>query len=57
MIAENRTWQEICEAAIQESDPVKLRDLITDLMRAFNERDRPAKSNVRSDASHPTYTV
>jgi hypothetical protein len=57
MIAENRTWQEICEAAIQESDPVKLRDLITDLMRAFNERDRPAKSIARSDASHPTYTV
>ena len=57
MIAETRTWQEICEAAIQESDPVKLRDLITDLMRAFNERDRPAKLNARSDASHPTYTV
>jgi len=57
MTAQKRTWMEICEAAIQESDPARLRELIKDLMRAFNEFDGLGKSNARGEASHPTYTV
>ena len=41
MIAENRTWQELCEAASQESDSEQLLTLVSELVKAL-------------DKSHPT---
>ena len=41
MTAENRTWQELCVAASQESDTEQLLTLVSELMKAL-------------DKSHPT---
>jgi hypothetical protein len=38
MFAEKRDWQALCEAASKEKDPGKLRDLITELLKALDER-------------------
>jgi hypothetical protein len=54
MTAENRTWQELCEAASQESDPTQLMEIVAELMQALDERDRLAKPNV-SQGLHPPH--
>jgi hypothetical protein len=38
MIAENRSWQELCVAASQEPDPERLIAIISELMKALDER-------------------
>ncbi len=38
MFPEKRDWQSLCEAASKEKDPEKLRDIITELLKALNER-------------------
>jgi hypothetical protein len=45
MAAETRTWQELCEAASQESDPTQLMALVAELMQALDERDQSAEAN------------
>lgn len=42
MSAENRTWQELCEAASKESDSDQLMRLISELMKALDQRKVPA---------------
>lgn len=42
MSAENRTWQELCEAASKEPDPEQLMTLISELIKALDHRKRPA---------------
>ena len=39
MIAENRSWQELCVAASQEPDPKRLIAIISELVKALDERD------------------
>ena len=43
MIAENRSWQELCEAASAETDPEQLMDIVSELMKALDERDATEK--------------
>lgn len=45
MTGETRTWQELCEAASQESDPTQLMALIAKLMQALDERDQSTKAD------------
>lgn len=35
-----RDWRELCQEAASELDPVKLMNLIAQLTKALNERDR-----------------
>lgn len=42
MSAETRTWQELCEAASKEPDPQQLMRLISELMKALDNRKLPA---------------
>jgi hypothetical protein len=42
MSVEKREWQELCEAASKEYDPEKLMALISELMKALDERTSPA---------------
>lgn len=41
-IDQNRTrdWRELCQAVANELDPAKLMDLIAELTRALDDRDR-----------------
>ena len=36
----DRTWQELCQAIMDESDPHKLLNLVTELNRVLDERER-----------------
>ena len=36
----SRDWRELCKEAATELDPAKLMNLIAELTRALNERDR-----------------
>lgn len=36
----NKDWRELCKAAANERDPEKLMDLIAQLTRALDERDK-----------------
>lgn len=38
---DKRDWKVLCEAANKEQDPEKLRALISELMKALEERKRP----------------
>jgi len=40
MSSEKRDWRELCEAASKEQDPEKLRVIISELIRALDERKR-----------------
>jgi hypothetical protein len=42
MATEDRTWQELCEAASKEPDSEQLMVLISELMKALDERKLPA---------------
>ena len=42
MTGEKRDWQELCEAASKEHDPAQLMSLISELMKALDERRTPA---------------
>ncbi|HEY7098436.1 MAG TPA: hypothetical protein VH437_17050 [Terriglobales bacterium] len=37
---DNRTWQELCQAIMQEQDPIRLMDLVHLLNRALEDRER-----------------
>jgi hypothetical protein len=54
MTAENRTWQELCEAASNEPDPEKLMALISELMRVLDERDNALQTRARRSVCRPT---
>ena len=54
MTADNKTWQELCEAASNESDPEKLMALISELMRALDERDNAPQTKARRSVYRPT---
>jgi len=41
--AENRTWQELCDAASKEPDPEQLMVLVSELMKALDNRKAPAR--------------
>ncbi|MGB9197352.1 MAG: hypothetical protein WCB53_10575 [Terriglobales bacterium] len=41
MSAENRTWQELCEAASKEPDSEQLMTLISELIKALDKRKLP----------------
>lgn len=41
MSAETRTWQELCEAS-KEPDPQQLMRLISEMMKALDNRKLPA---------------
>ncbi len=43
MSAENRTWQELCEAASKEPDSEQLMALVSELMKALDERKPPTR--------------
>lgn len=43
MAAEDRTWQELCEAASKEPDSERLMALISELMKALDESKLPAR--------------
>jgi hypothetical protein len=42
MTAENRDWQELCEAASKEPDSGRLMALVSELIEALDERKTPA---------------
>ena len=42
MSAESRTWQELCEAASKEPDSEQLMTLISELIKALDNRKLPA---------------
>jgi|HubBroStandDraft_1064217.scaffolds.fasta_scaffold11162_2 hypothetical protein len=48
---ESRTkdWREICKAAANELDPAKLMDLIGELNRALDERDKRRRRRTGED--------
>lgn len=43
MTAEDRTWQELCEAASQESDTEQLLTLVSELMKALDKPNPGSK--------------
>jgi hypothetical protein len=42
MTAENRDWQDLCEAASKEPDSKRLMNLVSELIKALDERKTPA---------------
>jgi hypothetical protein len=42
---QNENWQELCKAAANELDPVKLMDLITKLNGALEKRDQERRTS------------
>lgn len=42
MCGEKRDWESLCEAASKEQDPNKLMVLISELMKALDERKKSA---------------
>ena len=42
MTAENRDWQDLCEAASKETDSERLITLVSKLIRALDEHKTPA---------------
>jgi hypothetical protein len=47
MTEERREWREICQAVVNEHDPVKLLRLLEELMVALDERE----ARLRTDAA------
>jgi len=45
----SRDWRELCKEAATELDPAKLMNLIAELTRALNERDRNRQSATGED--------
>lgn len=41
-----KDWRELCKLAAQEADPEKLMDLILELNRALDEREKKRKPNL-----------
>ncbi len=39
-----KDWRELCKAAATELDPTKLMDLITELTKALDERDKKRRN-------------
>ena len=50
MSVQNRSWQELCEAASKESDSEQLLALVTELMKALDERNISTKSAEQESA-------
>jgi hypothetical protein len=48
-----RSWREIAEQSVRESDPQKLTELIEELIRALDER-MDSKSEPRDSQSSPS---
>lgn len=42
---QTRDWRELCKAAATELNPVKLMDIIAELTRALDERDKNRWAN------------
>jgi hypothetical protein len=42
MTAENRDWQDLCEAASKEPDSERLMTLVSELIKALDEHKTPA---------------
>jgi len=42
-------WRELCEAIMNESDPEKLMDLVNELNRVLEEREKELRRNQRRD--------
>jgi hypothetical protein len=45
MTAENRTWQELCEAASKEPDPQQLMVLVAELVKALDQSKQFSKQS------------
>lgn len=43
MCGDKREWQALCEAASKEQDPDKLKALISELMKALDERTKSSQ--------------
>ncbi len=50
-----RDWRELCEAVVKEQNPEHLMDLVSELMKALDERKGRAESpaDLRSQGSTP----
>jgi hypothetical protein len=51
MTAENRNWQDLCEAASKEPDSERLMSLVSELIEALDERRTPANNASDRDES------
>jgi len=41
---QTKDWRELCKAAAQELDPVKLTEIIAELIKTLDERDRKRRN-------------
>lgn len=46
-----KDWRELCKAAAQELDPAKLTDIIAELIKSLDERDRNRPNGTGENAS------
>ena len=46
-----KDWRELCKAAAQELDPAKLTDIIAQLIKSLDERDRNRRNGTGENAS------
>ena len=53
MSTEKRDWQALCESASKENDPDKLRDILTELLKALDERRANLGNPIPGPASEP----
>jgi len=50
---DNRTWQELCQAIMQEKDPIRLMDLVHELNRALEDRERHLRASESLPRTRP----
>jgi hypothetical protein len=49
---QTRDWRELCKAAATELDPAKLMDLIAELTRALDEREKQRRATTTKQPDH-----
>jgi hypothetical protein len=47
---QTKDWRELCKAAAQELDPAKLTDIIAELIKTLDERDRKRRNTTGENA-------